>query len=185
MCLLLHVLAYESVGASDRTGIGTPRDSKNPTTMSWQVMSIFRRDSIDLCDSKVICLNPGTILVFFPAPGVWLTLLALPTSATRCKIKVDVFSHDEKQLQKQDVDALKAYVEGTVRTLEVLHHELERSQVDPHAVSELQTHLKMERLAGQEIFPTQGQVIMSDAFCRAEKCKCCLTSLGSLFLTTR
>lgn len=133
---------------------------------------MFRRAGVQVDVGQYLRVSPSTIILTFPELQVWALLIALPTSATQSLIKCDVFSISTKtSLGEASMEAMKTYIEYYVRTLEQRYDAFRSSLLaqEPSLLSLVKEHLKLERVAGSEIFPTRKEHGWSESFCKAEK----------------
>ncbi|KAF2117973.1 hypothetical protein BDV96DRAFT_685594 [Lophiotrema nucula] len=165
---------WKTVGASDRTGIGTEGPSAMGASIMEHIIFMFRRAPINLGSSKTLYLAPSTMLFAFPKANIWVSCTILPVSATQCTLKCDVFTMKTAIIEDADVEALKIFITTHIHALEQHFDELKdvRPTDEPSLLPYLKAHLKLERLAGREIFPGRKEEGRSESFCKAEKiCK--------------
>ncbi|KAF2261448.1 ISP domain-containing protein, partial [Lojkania enalia] len=166
------LLGFEMNGAFNwkTIGIGTPAFSVGSASFMELVFSMFRRSPLNVDSGKMLYLAPSATVVAFPKSPMWATLTTLPGSATSCTIRCDVYSSKPLALKSADVGALKAYFNNYKEALEQSYFELKTTSPteQPSLLPHLKTHLKLERLAGREIFPGRKEEGRSESFCRAE-----------------
>ncbi|KAF2737243.1 ISP domain-containing protein [Polyplosphaeria fusca] len=161
---------WKTVGAGDRTGIGTAAIAMADASILTLMRSVFRRQFINLGDAKMYLSDPSTILVVFPKADIWVLMVSIPLSARRCNIRVDAFSCTNATLTDRDLEELKSYCQEIVHSFELLYMELKDTPPDlPTSLPLLKAHLKLERLVGHDVLPFKRDTGMSQAFCRAEK----------------
>ncbi|ORY12213.1 Rieske [2Fe-2S] iron-sulfur domain-containing protein [Clohesyomyces aquaticus] len=165
---------WKTVGASDRTGIGTSAASAAGNWFIEKMVSMFRRPQLDVAGAKLVKVAPLTTVAMIPKCPLWLMLTTIPISAGQCTVKCDVFSTDATTLNKTDKEVLSSFVASHIHALEQSYEAVKiiRPFQEPLLLPLLKGHLKLERLAGMEIFPGKREEGKSEGFCRAERvCK--------------
>lgn len=135
-------------------------------------MSLFRPACIDLSGSDILYAGPAAIILAFPKAAIWGMMTALPVSATQCTMRCDIFStNQDAKLDDVDMDSLKVRFQAIIRTLEQEYDAIKslRPSEEPELLPTLKEHLKLERLAGMEVYPGRKEDNRSESFCKAEK----------------
>ncbi|KAF2466873.1 ISP domain-containing protein, partial [Lindgomyces ingoldianus] len=137
---------------------------------SRYVFSMFRHRHLDLSESQVLQIAPTTTVISILNSPIWATLTRLPASAGRCTVMCDVFSTKAVILDPVDQEALKSLFTSHINDLEQSYEAVKiiRPFQEPSLLPLLKAHLKLERLAGMEIFPGKQDGGKSESFCRAE-----------------
>lgn len=158
-------------GASDRTGIGTPSPSSASASVMEFLLSVFRGPGFAVDGCHTFLADPTTVILVFPYSNIWATMTGLPVSASETTIRCDIFSRDGLSLPPATEEALKLYTASQAQALQHLYDVVKsiRPTEEPAQVSLLKEHLRLERLAGCEIFPGRREEGRSEGFCKAEK----------------
>src|SRR5205807_1782288 len=132
--------------------------------------SMFRRPGLDIDECQTLLAASNTIIFAFPKSSTWATMTALPVSASVTTVKCDIFSNGAS-LSFADEKTLRSYLASHIEALE--HHyeatKFIRFEGTPEQLPLLKAHLRLERLAGQAIFPSKRTGGNSESFCKAEK----------------
>jgi hypothetical protein len=135
--------------------------------------SMFRLPPMKLENSVCQFLAPATLIVVFPHSDIWVTLLALPFSTTRCTVKCNIYSNClDKILNEADLDVTKSFLTSLITTLEDKYTAMKNSPLpldETPILPLLKAHLKLEQLAGREIYPSKRDDKRSESFCKAEQ----------------
>ncbi|KAJ4364971.1 hypothetical protein N0V83_008587 [Neocucurbitaria cava] len=186
---------WKTVGASDRTGIGTHTTPPQSTLMQ-RISSLFRRGpALDMAKSQAFHVGSTAVVLAFKGSPLWAMLTILPASATSCKLKCNVYTSDAttitttSSLTDADRTALETYCNDFMQLMEEQQNSLvesasdggddahdepkpKTSEVEKKLKEKLKNHMKRERLAGRQIHPAaKQQGGGSESGCRAEQCK--------------
>jgi hypothetical protein len=96
----------------------------------------------------------------------------MPLSGSQCTIKCDIFStNTDCKLDDFDLEAFTAPFQAVVHALEQKFDSIKdsRPSEEPESLPILKEHLKLERLAGMDVYPGRKKDNHSESFCRAEK----------------
>ncbi|OAL48527.1 ISP domain-containing protein [Pyrenochaeta sp. DS3sAY3a] len=153
---------WKTVGASDRTGIGTPEDS---------TLECLRPD-LDVSKCEMLYVAPAMLILAFPDSTLWAMVTVLPASAGKCVVKCDVFTSDSAMTAQSDSDTriLEEYCNHIVHSFEEEYKRCRPKTSDnPPNYAQLKEHVRLERLAGSRIYPARRQDKQSESFCKAEQ----------------
>ncbi|KAF2662202.1 ISP domain-containing protein [Lophiostoma macrostomum CBS 122681] len=164
---------WKTIGASDRTGIGTTNYSTGYPVLE-SIKSIFRRSGVDTSRVVNFYISSLTSIFVFPASKVWAMATAFPMSAGECRLRCDIFTiTQEKVLNEGDEKVLRAFFDAFVHDLEQQYTEIKLEvSLGSHMSSvhqAMKDHLKLERQLGRRILPGRKDEERSEGFCRAER----------------
>ncbi|KAF2690624.1 ISP domain-containing protein [Lentithecium fluviatile CBS 122367] len=162
---------WKTIGASDRTGIGTSNSSAARTSATESFLSMFQRPCIDLSTFQTSFAAPVTILFAFPGWHIWATMTALPVSALQTTIKCNIYSNDGNALTPTDETKFRDFFAARIMALEDHYAATKfiRFEGVPDQLPKLKAHLQLERRSGREIYPGKRESGNSESFCKAEK----------------
>lgn len=140
--------------------------------------SLFRGPNFESTGYQTFLATPSSVAFTFPKANVWALVTGLPASASETTLKIDVFGTRSAISPPPDLEEkLRDFFSSYVASLEQ-HYEkvkfIRYEQGEPDQLPLLKNHLRLERLAGREIFPGRRDEGNSESFCRAEKRKCLL-----------
>ncbi|PSN64140.1 ISP domain-containing protein [Corynespora cassiicola Philippines] len=160
---------WKTVGASDRTGIGTV-DTLPMETLMGIISSLLGKPKVNVNNYRMLQLEPCSLIFVFPNSQIWGTLSALPLSADQCNVKCDLFSGVHQALEDSEVEVLKTFFGAEVHALEKGYDALRAAppKPAPSIYNLIKAHLSLERVLGREIMPGKKEG-KSESFCKAEK----------------
>ncbi|KAJ4294514.1 hypothetical protein N0V90_008205 [Kalmusia sp. IMI 367209] len=164
---------WKTIGASDRTGIGTPTTSPSSPSSFSSILSVFYPPILSTTPYHTFVLSFPTVIFIFPASAHFATATALPVSPASTTIKIDIFTTGPATSlsppAKQILESFFLAYLGRLETHYDAHKYIRYEHGEPKQLPLLKEHLRHERLKGREMYPGRPRVGNSEGFCRAEK----------------
>ncbi|CAO2658552.1 Nn.00g062750.m01.CDS01 [Neocucurbitaria sp. VM-36] len=164
---------WKTIGASDRTGIGTSIAPARSAVIEF-VLSVFRRTCLDISNCQTLHVGSAVIIAAFRGSPIWAMITVLPaTSATQCILKCNVYTSDDTvdELTDPDKISIQDYCNHFVHFMEQQYDliKLTGGPQEPSRLSQLKEHIRLERLAGHKIYPARKEDSRNQSFCKAEQ----------------